>query len=146
MLRTVSIGLDVVDVRRIAVLRARYSRAELGLIFTERERRDAARSVTPDLHYAVCFGAKESVGKALGVGMAGIDWCDVGSRIAWPTVAVTPTGTAAALAAGLGIRRWTAAATIHRHCVVVAVIARGRGVSIVEVRSDWMSNMDAGTM
>jgi holo-[acyl-carrier protein] synthase len=120
---TVAVGLDVVDVRRIAVLRRRYGRAELGLIFTERERRDADRSRMPDRHYAVCFGAKESVGKALGVGMAGIDWCDVQSTIRWPSVAVTTTGAAAELAARLGISRWVVATAIHRHCVLVAVIA-----------------------
>jgi holo-[acyl-carrier protein] synthase len=125
MVRTVSIGLDVVDVRRIAVLRTRYSRAELGLVFTERERREADRSTMPELHYAVCFGAKESVGKALGVGMAGIDWCDVGSVLRWPVLEVTPTGVAADLAAELGIDHWAAAATAHRYWVVVAVIASG---------------------
>jgi holo-[acyl-carrier protein] synthase len=115
--------MDVVDVRRIAAIRRRYSGLELELVFTAVEQRRAEASGRPDLRYAVSFGVKESVGKALGVGMAGIDWCDVSGVLRGSVLDVTLAGAAARLAVLQGIAGWTATFAAWGDCVLVTVIA-----------------------
>jgi holo-[acyl-carrier protein] synthase len=123
----VRVGIDVVDMRRIEALVDRYSETELGALFTSSERRSAARAPRRHQHYAVCFAAKEAVGKALGVGLAGIDWCDIEARPERSSLRVALTGAAAARAAALDVDEWHASFAVAAPVVVVQVVAHVAG-------------------
>jgi len=99
----VSVGVDLVDVGRIARLAAEP--AGLAGVLTERELSDCRSRPRPAEHIAARFAAKEAVLKAFGTGLAqGIRWTDVEIRTApsgRPVVELH--GRAAALAAGEGL-------------------------------------------
>jgi holo-[acyl-carrier protein] synthase len=118
------VGIDLVDVRRIGALVDRYSESELGAVFTASERERAARAARRDEHYAVCFAAKEAVGKALGTGLAGIEWCDIEAEPEGRGLHVTLAGAAAARAEALRLREWQASYAVSPPLVLVQVVAR----------------------
>jgi holo-[acyl-carrier protein] synthase len=73
------IGSDITDVRRIEKVIARHGDRFLLRVFTEVERKKAARRVKQVETYAKRFAAKEACAKALGTGMrAGVFWRDMG--------------------------------------------------------------------
>ena len=111
-------GVDLADVGRVAALVERFDDRELGLLFAPGEREAAWRTRDRHRHYAVCLAAKEAVGKALGVGLAGIDWTDVEARIEGRALRVTLTGRAALLA---GRTSWTASFACWDGLVLVQV-------------------------
>ena len=78
--------LRTAPAHELAEAMAELSPTELGLLFTRGEREAADRAREPHRHYAVCFAAKEAVGKALGVGLGGIDWPDVETVIEGPSL------------------------------------------------------------
>ena len=112
-------GVDLADVGRVAALVERFDDRELGLLFAPGEREAAWRARDRHRHYAVCLAAKEAVGKALGVGLAGIDWTDVEAAIEGRALRVTLTGRAALLA---GRTRWTASFACWDRLVLVQVV------------------------
>lgn len=63
------IGIDVVEVKRIASSIARHGDAFLNKIFTPSERAYCESRKIPAIHYAARFAAKEAVAKALGTGI-----------------------------------------------------------------------------
>lgn len=72
------VGNDIIEVSRIEAIIAKYGRRFLDRIFTTEEQeyclkhRDAAR------HFAGRFAAKESIAKALGVGIGSLlSWLDI---------------------------------------------------------------------
>jgi holo-[acyl-carrier protein] synthase len=72
------IGIDVVEVARIAAAIARHGEAFLGRLFTPAERAYCDPKKTPALHYAARFAAKEAVAKALGTGIGRhANWLDL---------------------------------------------------------------------
>lgn len=76
----VGIGVDIVQVRRIAETLEKHGERFERRLFTEEEiaycRSRAARSAE---HFAARFAAKEAFSKALGTGLAdGIRWRDIG--------------------------------------------------------------------
>ena len=72
------IGVDFVEVRRIAALLSRFGDRFLERVFTEDEQRYARRSVKQAERLAGRFAVKEAVLKALGTGKSqGILWRDV---------------------------------------------------------------------
>ncbi|HEY7200063.1 MAG TPA: 4'-phosphopantetheinyl transferase superfamily protein [Candidatus Dormibacteraeota bacterium] len=123
----VRVGIDVVDVRRIGALVDRYSEGELAAVFTAGERERAARAGAGRraAHLAVCFGAKEAAGKALGTGLAGIDWCDVEARAEGSRLSVAMRGAAAERSASLGVGEWQASYAVADAMVVVQVVGWG---------------------
>jgi holo-[acyl-carrier protein] synthase len=73
------IGSDITDVRRIEKVIARHGDRFLLRVFTEVERKKAARRTKQVETYAKRFAAKEACAKALGTGMrAGVFWRDMG--------------------------------------------------------------------
>jgi holo-[acyl-carrier protein] synthase len=112
------LGLDLADIGRVAAMVERFDDRELGLLFAPGEREAARRARDSDRHYAVCLAAKEAVGKALGVGMAGIDWPDVEAVVEGRALRVTLSGRAALLA---GRTRWTASFACWGGLVLVQV-------------------------
>ncbi len=77
-MRIFGIGIDVVEVGRIAAAIARHGEPFLAKLFTAAERRYCDAQKSPELHYAARFAAKEAVSKALGTGIGGqAGWLDL---------------------------------------------------------------------
>lgn len=68
-MRIFGIGIDVVEVARIAAAIERHGEPFLEKIFTAAERAYCETRKTPAMHYAARFAAKEAVAKALGTGI-----------------------------------------------------------------------------
>jgi len=68
-MRVFGIGIDVVEVARIASAIERHGEPFLAKIFTRSERDYCETRKTPAMHYAARFAAKEAVSKALGTGI-----------------------------------------------------------------------------
>jgi holo-[acyl-carrier protein] synthase len=68
-MRVLGIGIDVVEVERIATAIQRHGEPFLAKIFTPAERTYCESRKNPAMHYAARFAAKEAVSKALGTGI-----------------------------------------------------------------------------
>ena len=72
------IGVDVVQVSRIAATLERFGERMLKRLFTDTEREYCQRHKDPLPHFAARFAAKEATSKALGTGMsAGVGWTQI---------------------------------------------------------------------
>jgi holo-[acyl-carrier protein] synthase len=69
-----SVGIDAIEIRRVAAVYRRHGERFLGRVYTERER-DRYRGRINEL--AARFAAKEAVSKALGTGMIGVSWREI---------------------------------------------------------------------
>ncbi len=69
-----SVGIDAVEIGRIATVYERFGERFLRRVYTERE---AARYRGRINELAARFAAKEAVSKALGTGLHGISWRDI---------------------------------------------------------------------
>jgi holo-[acyl-carrier protein] synthase len=70
-MRVFGIGIDVVEVDRIATAIERHGVSFLAKIFTAGERAYCESRKNSAMHYAARFAAKEAVSKALGTGIGG---------------------------------------------------------------------------
>ena len=70
-MRVFGIGIDIVEVERIASAIGRHGDGFLDKVFTRGEREYCDSRKNPALHYAARFAAKEAVSKALGTGIGG---------------------------------------------------------------------------
>ena len=70
-MRVFGIGIDVVEVERIASAIQRHGEPFLAKLFTTGEREYCESRKNPAMHYAARFAAKEAVSKALGTGIGG---------------------------------------------------------------------------
>jgi holo-[acyl-carrier protein] synthase len=70
-MRIFGIGIDVVEVARIASAIERHGEPFLTKIFTSGERAYCESRKHAAMHYAARFAAKEAVSKALGTGIGG---------------------------------------------------------------------------
>jgi holo-[acyl-carrier protein] synthase len=68
-MRIHGIGIDVVEVERIAAALERHGKAFLARVFTADERAYCETRNRPAIHYAARFAAKEAAAKALGTGI-----------------------------------------------------------------------------
>ncbi len=68
-MKVFGIGMDIVEVSRVADAIAKHGDAFLDKIFTASERAYCDRQKSPEIHYAARFAAKEAVSKALGTGI-----------------------------------------------------------------------------
>ncbi len=96
------LGSDTIDIRRIEKTIARYGERFLNRLFTETERRKSDRRRQRAASYAKRFAAKEACAKALGTGMHGVAWREMGVvnlPSGKPTIALT--GRAAERLAGM---------------------------------------------
>ena len=72
------IGIDVVEVERIASSMAEFGGRFAERIFTAGERAYCEAQKRPELHYAARFAAKEAVAKAFGTGIGKeLGWLDM---------------------------------------------------------------------
>lgn len=77
-MRIFGIGIDVVEVERIASAISRHGEPFVAKLFTPAERAYCEAQKKPALHYAARFAAKEAVSKALGTGIGGqAGWLDL---------------------------------------------------------------------
>ena len=75
----IGIGSDLVDIRRVEEILARYGDRFIKRLFTDLEQAKAARRVNPAATYAKRFAAKEACSKALGTGLSqGVFFRDMG--------------------------------------------------------------------
>ncbi|MCR9254583.1 MAG: holo-ACP synthase [Alphaproteobacteria bacterium] len=73
-----SIGNDIIDIRRVEQTIERFGDRFLNRVFTETERRRCDRLAVPAPCYARRFAAKEAMSKALGTGLSqGVFWRDL---------------------------------------------------------------------
>lgn len=70
-MRIFGIGIDVVEVERIATAIERHGEPFLARIFTPAERAYCEARKDAALHFAARFAAKEAVSKSLGTGIGG---------------------------------------------------------------------------
>jgi holo-[acyl-carrier protein] synthase len=73
----IGVGVDVVEVDRIARAIARWGDAFVRRIYTPAEVVRAGAGITPVPRLAARFAAKEAVMKALGVGWRALAWHDI---------------------------------------------------------------------
>jgi len=121
------VGLDLVEIERVAAMLARHGEAFSRRILHPAEdasrlgRRDAAT------HLAGLFAAKEAVMKALGTGMAGAAFREIAivkRPSGEPTVQLS--GGAAQTAAARGVASWHLSISHSRTTAAAVAIALGR--------------------
>jgi holo-[acyl-carrier protein] synthase len=117
------LGVDLIDVQRVAVVLERYPRfAER--CFTDREREYAFRFANPERRLAARFAGKEAVMKSMGTGWRRVHWRDIDiSGGGKPTVRLH--GTAAARALSLGVTEVLITITHTDTAALVMAVAVG---------------------
>ncbi len=117
------VGVDLMDVERIARAIERYGDRFYARFFTDNERRQCAGQPQS---LAARFAAKEATAKALGTGIGDVGWveieivCDERGR---PCLYLH--GNAARLAADLGLTTWEVSLSHTRDQAVAFVVAMG---------------------
>ena len=121
-MQDVSVGVDIIEIERVAATLARFGDRFLERVFTKGETA-YCKGRAPQL--AARFAAKEAVMKALGTGTRGVGWREVEvtrKRTGEPGIALH--GRAAERAARLGIDRIAVSLSHSRHYAVASVIGR----------------------
>jgi len=124
-MRIFGIGIDVVEVERIASAIERHGEPFLSRLFTTSERDYCMAQKKPALHYAARFAAKEAVSKALGTGIGGdAGWLDLEiTRDALGAPALKLSGTAQLFASAQGISEIKISLTHAREYAAANAIA-----------------------
>ncbi|MEK9658342.1 MAG: holo-ACP synthase [Chloroflexota bacterium] len=121
-MQDITVGVDVIEISRIAATYARFGQRFVERIFTPAEAA-YCRGRAPQM--AARFAAKEAVMKALGTGTRGVGWREVEvtrERSGAPSVALH--GRAAARAERLGIDRLAISLSHSREYAVASVVGR----------------------
>ena len=119
MIRT---GVDIIEIERVARAIERHGVRFYSRFFTEREVSESRRQAAA---LAARFAAKEAVAKALGTGIGVVTWTEI-EIIRGPQSQpeLRLHGTAARLAAELGLSEWAVSLShTHQHAVAFAVAA-----------------------
>ena len=117
----VAVGIDAVDVQRLAVVLERTP-AMRERCFTTTELVDAATGGDEIGHLGICFAAKEAVAKALGCGLGPVGFHDIElHRSESGAPALSLNGAAVPLAEAAGIASWLVSAT-HTDTVAQTVV------------------------
>ena len=117
----VSVGVDIVEIERVAELLRRHGERFLERVYTEAEAA-YCRGRVPEL--AARFAAKEAVMKALGTGRRGVGWREVEilpDGRGKPGVALH--GRALARAGQLGLEHFAISLSHSREFAVASVVA-----------------------
>jgi holo-[acyl-carrier protein] synthase len=120
---SVRVGVDLVEVERIAELMARYGERFSRRVFTEAEL--MACTNRPE-RLATRFAAKEAVSKALGTGIGRVRWRDIevlNGPAGEPELVLS--GAAAELAAELQLRLWAVSLSHAGGQAIAFVVATG---------------------
>ena len=140
---SVGLGIDIVEVERMASLLARRPRfAEQ--VFSEDERRYCEGTSKPATHYALRFAAKEAVVKALGTGFADGIWVrdiEVGRGKGGRPFAIL-SGRAHQVALEQGVREISISLSYtHSDAVACAMAITEAAVLATEKRKDPMEEL-----
>src|SRR5437773_10938024 len=100
------IGIDIESIDRIGTLVARYDADTLRMIFTAGELQRCQQVSETAQHFTICFVAKEAMGKALGTGLATIDWHEIDVNVQDNQVNITLYGKALQQAMSIGASDW----------------------------------------
>jgi holo-[acyl-carrier protein] synthase len=115
-----AVGVDIIEVERVARGIARYGSRFCDRFFTAREQEQCGGRATS---LAGRYAAKEAVGKALGTGIGDIAWKEIeviNDERGRPTLALH--GEARRLAAANGLREWAISLShTATHAIAVAV-------------------------
>jgi holo-[acyl-carrier protein] synthase len=117
------IGIDITPINRISRLIERYDHQTLALLFTAREINSCQFTSNPHQAYAVCFATKEAVGKALGTGIADIEWTEIEANITHNKLTIHLYGKAMIQAKQQGVTNWLANWFSWDNHVMVHVLA-----------------------
>ena len=124
----VSVGVDIIEIERIARTLARFGERFLRRVYTEAE---IAYCRGKPSRLAARFAAKEAVSKALGVGIwwrGGIAWTDAevrSNRLGKPEVVLY--GRAAEYARQQGLDQWAISLShTDEHAIAMVVAIQGR--------------------
>jgi len=124
---SLAVGVDVVEIARIATTIRRYGERFLARVYTADERAYAAGR-TPAL--AVRFAAKEATAKALGTGIGPVGWRNIEIRndaAGKPSVLLH--GAAAVVARRGGFLEWQVSVTHSRDLATAFVVGFRSGTS-----------------
>ncbi|MBD2013414.1 holo-ACP synthase [Microcoleus sp. FACHB-53] len=100
------IGIDITPIPKIARIIDRCDCETLNSLFTANEIDYCQSTSNPHQFYALCFATKEAVGKALGTGLAGIDWNEIEANITHDQLTMHLHGKARIQAKKRGIQDW----------------------------------------
>ena len=123
-MRDVAVGVDLIEIDRVAAALERFGSRFLERVYTDGEIA-YCRGRAPQL--AARFAAKEAAMKALGTGNRGVGWREVEvtrSRSGEPGIALH--GRAVARAQALGVDRLAVSLSHSRAYAVASVVARVR--------------------
>jgi holo-[acyl-carrier protein] synthase len=118
------VGVDLMDVERIARSLDRYGDRFYRRLFTENERRQCG---TRPERLAARFAAKEAVAKALGTGIGDVCWTEIevdGDDRGRPILRLH--GHAAQVAESLGLTAWEISLSHTTDQAIAFVVAMGR--------------------
>ena len=124
------LGTDICEISRIEKIYNKYDRKFITKIFTNKEREYClSNSKNSMLRFAGRFAAKESVSKALGVGInglgwsEGIDWLDVEIiRNANGSLDLKLTNKAFEISSKMGITNWKVSVSHSKEFAISTVI------------------------
>ena len=115
------IGIDLIDIDRIAAVMGRHPDRFVNRVLTERERRYCRGKLT---RIAGRWAAKEAVSKVLGLGVRGVGWREIEVLPNWagqPQVHLHRR--AANRAEALGLEEVTVSISHERHMAVAVAVA-----------------------
>lgn len=72
------VGIDLAKINRIERSLERFGQRFIDRVYTPAEQAFCADRGQPVRSYALCFAAKEAFSKAIGLGMRGISWREIG--------------------------------------------------------------------
>jgi len=116
------IGIDIESIDRIGTLVARYDADTLRMIFTAGELQRCQQAKESAQCFTICFVAKEAMGKALGTGLATIDWHEIEVNVQGNQVNITLHGKALQQARSIGVSDWLASWSVCDGQVMVLVV------------------------
>jgi holo-[acyl-carrier protein] synthase len=116
------IGIDIESIDRIGTLVARYDSDTLLMIFTANELQHCQQASGTAQCFTICFVAKEAMGKALGTGLATIDWHEIEVSVEGNQVKITLYGKALQQAGLIGASSWLASWSAYGDQVMVLVV------------------------
>lgn len=122
--RPFAVGVDVVDVARLARLLERRGSDLSDRVFTPAEVDGCAGDVR---RLAARFAAKEATAKALGTGIGPVGWRDVEAPRTTGAPRLVLRGPARAAAEELGLDRWQLSLAHDTTHAVAVVVAAGSG-------------------
>ncbi len=108
-----AVGVDIASISKIARL----------INGCDREQNYCQSTINNYTAYALCFGIKEAVGKALNMGLVGIDWCEIEADLTQEQILVCLSEKAKIQAQRLNIKQWLVDWWKWQDCVLVNVLA-----------------------